>query len=83
MKRSITVIVASLALASLALGGIASCSQGEGERCQVDDDCAAGLRCNLGEGVCRSNASDDDDIPVVPPPDAPIDAPTDAPIDGP
>lgn len=83
MKRSITIIVASLALASLALGGIASCKQGEGERCQVADDCAEGLRCNLGEGVCRSTSSDDNPIDATLPPDAPADAPVDAPRDAP
>ncbi len=81
MKRSITAIVASLALTALAIGGIASCKQGEGERCQVTDDCAEGFTCNQGEGVCRSISSNNQDIDASLPPDAPIDAPPDAPID--
>jgi len=78
VKRSISIGVASLAAVGLALGGVASCKQGEGERCQVQRDCAAGLVCNVGEGVCRSASSNTADIDAEPPPDAPTDAPTDA-----
>jgi hypothetical protein len=81
MKRSVSIVLASIALASLALGGIASCNPGVGERCQVQEDCEAGLQCTVGEGVCRAFASGDIDAP--PPPDAPPDAPADAPPDAP
>jgi len=74
MKRSITIVVASLALGLAALGGFASCKQGEGERCQVQDDCEDGYQCNVGEGVCRSISSNTADIDAQPPPDAPPDA---------
>jgi hypothetical protein len=83
VRRPVRILAASLALTALAALGIASCKQGEGERCQVDDDCAAGLTCNQGEGVCRSVSSDNQPIDAQPPKllDAAIDAPPDAPID--
>ena len=74
MKRPVRFIVASLALAALAAVGIASCKQGEGERCQVDADCAADLTCNTGEGVCRSVNSNNQAIDAMQLPDAPPDA---------
>jgi hypothetical protein len=53
------------------LGGLslAGCKQNEGERCEIDSDCAAGLTCNtrgagLAKGVCTSGT------PGVPLPDA-------------
>jgi len=75
VKRTVRFIVASFALAALAALGIASCKQGEGERCQVDADCAADLTCNTGEGVCRSSNSDNQVIDASPLPDASPDAP--------
>ncbi|HEY0711019.1 MAG TPA: hypothetical protein VGG33_29720 [Polyangia bacterium] len=35
--------------------GVAACDQEEGERCEIDSDCASGLRCELtaGNGICR------------------------------
>jgi hypothetical protein len=83
VKQTITLIAASLALIALALGGVASCKQGEGERCQVADDCAEGLACNQGEGVCRSVSSDNQPIDAELPPDAPPDAAIDARVDAP
>jgi hypothetical protein len=76
VKRSVS-IAASLGLLLLALGGIASCKQGEGERCQLQSDCEEGLTCNLGEGVCRRNVEGALDAQL--PPDAPADAAVDAP----
>ena len=76
MKRFVSIVVASFALSLLVLGGLASCEQGEGERCQVQSDCAAGLTCNVGEHVCRKDVQGD--IEAEPPPDAPPDAPIDA-----
>ncbi|HSK03795.1 MAG TPA: hypothetical protein VK932_21225 [Kofleriaceae bacterium] len=84
MKRTVSIVLASLALASLTLGGIASCKQGEGERCQVQEDCEEGLTCNIGEGLCREVGGGD--IPAPLPPDAPLDTPPDgpdAPLDAP
>ena len=51
----------TVALAFLALTG---CKQGEGEICQVNNDCQAGLTCNSITGLCQS------DNPVTPDPDA-------------
>ena len=78
MKRSVQVVVASLGLSLLVLGGIGSCKQAEGERCQVQSDCEEGLLCNAGEGVCRARPSEAIDAelpPDAPPADAPVDAP--------
>ena len=46
--------VAVVAFAALAAGMVASCKQGEGERCQVESDCASGLVCNQATGLCQS-----------------------------
>ena len=73
MKRSVSIAIASLALSFLAAGGIASCKQGEGERCQINDDCEEPLTCSVGEGVCRESATTD--IDALPPPDAAPDGP--------
>lgn len=70
MKRSVSIVIASLSLSALLLGGIASCKQGEGERCQVTEDCEEGLACNVGEGVCRGSASNPIDAPLDAMPDA-------------
>jgi hypothetical protein len=55
------------------LGGMVSCKQGEGERCQVQADCDEGFDCNEAEGICRAFKAGD--LDALPPPDAPIDAP--------
>ena len=81
MKRSVSIVIASLSLSALVLGGVASCKQGEGERCQVTDDCEDGLQCNVGEGVCRAMSLGN--VDALPPPDAPPDGPVDAPVDAP
>ncbi len=36
----------------------ASCKQGEGEVCQIDDDCETGLECNAGTMRCQSPGAD-------------------------
>lgn len=72
MKRSSSIITA-LAIAAIAIaGGIASCKQGEGQRCQVNSDCEDGLVCNTGEGVCRTTEGSQLDAEA--PPDAAPDA---------
>lgn len=51
---------------------LAGCKQGEGERCQVDDDCARPLVCNKAKNTCQSSSGGDLDAPL---PDGNIDAP--------
>jgi hypothetical protein len=56
--------------AAAAVGLIASCKQGEGERCQVDDDCESPLVCAQATQTCAtSNTSSG--IDALPPIDAP------------
>lgn len=68
---------------------LASCKQGQGERCQVDEDCANGLVCNMAKNTCQSTTGGDLDASVidmapVPVQDAAVDAPPeDAPPDAP
>lgn len=69
-----------------AVVGIASCKQGEGERCQVDSDCENGLTCNQATQQCATGGQMGGIDATVPDgtdaPDAPFDAPDDA-IDAP
>jgi hypothetical protein len=76
MKR----VMIALALTSLvAFGLVASCKQGEGERCQVDDDCEDPLVCAQATQTCADNDTSSGidamapmDAPDAPPsPDAP------------
>jgi hypothetical protein len=76
VKRPVSFIIASLAMSLLVLGVVGSCKQGEGERCQVQDDCEEGLQCNVGEGVCRAMSSGDIDAEL--PPDILLDDASDA-----
>jgi hypothetical protein len=70
--------------AALFFGG--ACSQGEGERCQVDSDCSGALYCERGEsgnGLCKSaETRNDAAVPVdareAGAADAPVDAAADA-----
>ncbi|HEY8146309.1 MAG TPA: hypothetical protein VIG06_26690 [Kofleriaceae bacterium] len=62
---------------SLLVVSLASCKQGEGEVCQIDDDCETGLECNAGTMRCQSPGADRADAsPRVDagPPDAGVDA---------
>jgi hypothetical protein len=60
------------------------CKQNEGDRCQVNSDCASGV-CNQAKGTCSANQDTDDIDAAVPDaidapgmPDAPMaDAPAD------
>lgn len=72
MKKPVAIAIASLGLGLLVLGGMSSCKQGEGERCQVQADCDEGFDCNEAEGICR--AFKEGDLDALPPPDAPPDA---------
>ena len=56
MQSSFRVISLACAFAGT-LGLLAGCSQGEGDRCEVDSDCSSGLICSPTgsphNGVCR------------------------------
>ena len=54
MRFRLTAFLGSLLLA----GWLASCKQGEGEVCQIDDDCETGLECNAGTMRCQSPGAD-------------------------
>lgn len=64
----------------------ASCKQGEGEVCQIDDDCESGLECNAGTMRCQNPGADRADAapqadagpPDAGTPDAGVDAGFDA-----
>ena len=80
-------IVPFLALGLAAIAWTA-CKQEEGERCQINADCADGLVCNLATLQCARSGGGgiDATIPIDAPDaatviDAPIDALIDAPID--
>ena len=76
IERSVSTLTRGFVIvAFLALG--AGCKQGEGDRCQIDDDCEGTLVCSTSEHVCRSTTSS----PSV---DAMVDArsPADAGPDG-
>lgn len=81
--------IALLVAVATALGGglLAACKQGEGERCQVNDDCEDGLNCSVATQTCEERASVteiDATVPDAEPADAAIDAmPPDAPPDAP
>lgn len=63
---------ASLLAVAILLLAPTACTQGEGERCQIDEDCESGLVCGAAEGgvrVCRQPGT----IPTAdaePPPNA-------------
>lgn len=80
MMRRITGFLAILGL-TLALS---ACKQGEGERCQIDDDCEDGLTCNpTGGGFSECSGVGGADTDAAPTPDAQptVDAPPTADID--
>ena len=78
-----------LAASALVLGtGIwmIACRQGEGDRCQVNADCASGLVCNQATQSCAKTSGGGIDAMAPPPPmpdAAEIDAPVDSSIDSP
>jgi hypothetical protein len=51
MRRLGIVIVIAFAAV---VGAMAACKQGEGERCQVEEDCEDGLICNAATNTCES-----------------------------
>lgn len=79
MKR--IVIAAALSLV-FAIGFVAACQQGEGERCQVNDDCKDPLVCVSATQTCAepgANTGLDANVPIDAPDAAFFDAPPDAP----
>jgi hypothetical protein len=58
-------------------GGVASCKQGEGDRCQVNSDCDTNLICNQATQTCATTSGGGIDATVI---DAPIDTNEDAPM---
>lgn len=70
-------------LVALGIGlWFAACSQGEGDRCQINSDCASGLVCNQATQSCSKTIGGGIDA-TVPTIDASIDAPDDAMVDAP
>jgi hypothetical protein len=66
-------------LAVLAAVSYVGCKQGDGDRCQVNEDCESGV-CNKAKGTCASSGSatteiDAPTVPDGPPADAAPDAP--------
>lgn len=85
MKLRVIVPFLALGLAALAW---TACKQEEGERCQINSDCADGLVCNLATLQCAKSGGGgiDATIPIDAPDaatviDAPLDAALDAAID--
>ncbi len=82
MKSRLGAFIGSALLAV----SLASCKQGEGEVCQIDDDCESGLECNAGTMRCQSPGADRADAspqadagpPDAGTPDAGFDAGVDA-----
>ena len=65
---------------------LSACKQGNGERCQVNSDCASNMCSSAEPKVCTGGSemnSDIDATPDSPPPpvDGAVDAAIDAPID--
>lgn len=54
MRFRVRAFLACLLLAAF----FVSCKQGEGEVCQIDDDCESGLECNAGTMRCQSPGAD-------------------------
>ncbi|MCG8422666.1 MAG: hypothetical protein MJE77_32520 [Proteobacteria bacterium] len=80
MSSRLIASLLSLFLAALTLSG---CKQGEGDVCQVTEDCEAGLICNAVTGRCQTETTDTDPPDAAPAIDAAptVDAPADAQID--
>lgn len=68
-----------LFVSSVVLAVAPGCKQGQGDRCQIDNDCKAGLICVSATQTCQTGLGTGIDATL--PIDAPIDAPVDAPVD--
>jgi hypothetical protein len=55
----------------------AACKQGQGERCQVDEDCESDLVCNKAKNTCQTTEGGNADASIIDavPADAPVDTP--------
>jgi len=76
-------IITSFAIVA-SLGALSACKQGQGDRCQVNDDCESPLVCNKAKNTCENGTGGDQDagiIDAIPQSDAGVDAPQDAPRD--
>ena len=82
MKRLL--FAASIA-AVASLSAVTACKQGQGDRCQVDDDCESGLVCYKAKNTCESSSGGDLDASVIDavPADAAVDSNADAAADAP
>lgn len=93
MRPFLRAVAISLVAGGFA-AGVATCKQDEGDRCQVDTDCAQGLVCNRVTSTCQTSAGGGPDGSIRPdaagpaidarpvdarPPDARVDASIDAP----
>ena len=62
MKRLL--FVSTIALVG-SLVTLAACKQGQGDRCQVDDDCESGLVCAEAKNTCETSTSAGFDAGIV------------------
>jgi hypothetical protein len=78
-------VIAVLVLVLGASWTVVACKQAEGERCQVNEDCADNLVCNQATQECSTTTGGgiDATVPDGPPPDAAVDAMIDAMPDAP
>jgi|LNFM01.2.fsa_nt_gb hypothetical protein len=87
MKRRYRIALVIAFATALGGGLLGACKQGEGERCQVNEDCEDGLTCSSATQTCEERATAtpiDAVVPDAQPVDAAIDAmPPDAPPDAP
>ena len=74
MKR---ILFGCLLAASASIVTVAACKEGQGDRCQVNDDCEDGLVCNKAKNTCQSTEGGDEDAQTIDmvPADAPPDTP--------
>ena len=66
-----------LMLAVLASAAYVGCKQTDGDRCQVNADCASGV-CNKAKGTCSISGDSTEDIDAAVVIDAPPDSPAPA-----
>ncbi|HEX5061698.1 MAG TPA: hypothetical protein VFV99_20165 [Kofleriaceae bacterium] len=71
-----------LMIAVLVSAVYVGCKQGDGDRCQVNEDCESDI-CNVAKGTCAPAGGEMEEIDAGVPdgPDAAPDAPSDAPGD--
>jgi hypothetical protein len=57
-------LISTLALVA-SIATLVSCKQGEGERCQIDDDCESPLVCNMAKNTCQGSGRADFDAGTI------------------